>query len=246
MSGKIIITRPIDQGKEFASLIMSKIDKIKASDIIFEPMLEIIHIDVDIKEGQKYGGVIVTSANALHIVEKNPDLKNIPFYCVGKKTGQKLENIGVKHIIEIAKTSAEILDLINKHRVKNFLYLRGKDISCDLIKNSDFTVTEAVCYEAKKVDKFSDSFLNYISNNNACLITFFSRRTAENFVQLLSIVNKKNPVDLDKIHVLCISDSVLECMNIDFKKGHSFVSVSPDIEGMLDAVDSYIALADKI
>jgi len=239
MGSKIIITRPIDQGKEFASMIISKIDKIKATDIIFEPMLEIIHIDVDIKKSQKYGGVIVTSANALHVIEKNPNLKNIPFYCVGEKTSQKLENIGVKHIIEIAKTSAELLELINKHCVKNFLYLRGKDISLDLTKNNDFTVTEAVCYEAKKVDSFSDNFLNYISNNNDCLITFFSRRTAENFVQLLSILNRKNPVDLDKIHVLCISHSVLECMNIDFKKGHSFVSVSPDIEGMLGAVDSY-------
>ncbi len=238
---KIIITRPIDQGKEFAQLIMSKIDNIKATDIIFEPMLEIIHIDVDIGGVLKYDGVIVTSANAIHIIKKNPDLKNIPFCCVGKKTAQKLKNIGVQHIDIIAKTSAELLDIINKRRVKNFLYLRGKDIFFDLAKNSDFTVTEVVCYEAKKVDRFSNDFLKYMSDNKDgdCLIAFFSRRTAENFVRLLSILNRKNSVDLNKIHVLCISDSVLKCVDINLKKGRSFISVSPDVEGMLDAVDSY-------
>ncbi len=241
MSGKIIITRPLDQGREFAEQIISQINNVEIEDIIFEPMLEIIPIDIHIENPDIYDGIIVTSVNAIHVIRKNPCLKDIPFYCVGDKTAKKLENSGVKQIKVIAKTSRDLMQVVKMGDIKNLLYLRGKDISFDLtlnLKNSGITVTEAVCYEAKKLDKFTEDFSSFISSGKDCLITFFSRRTAENFVQLLSGLNNKNSVDLDKIHILPISDSVLECLNI-FRKEQCYVSDTPDIEGMLTGVGNY-------
>ncbi len=222
---KIVLTRPQQQSEFFLQQIIENLQSVNmaadAGDFLIEPMMKIENKDITLPDLANYDGVITTSLHARKIIPAN----------------KKCYNVG-----DYADTARELTEKIineNKSEKRRFLYLRGKDISFDIkgvLEAKSHIVDEIICYEARAVDKFSQDFLDYLSNNNISAISFFSKRTANIFIKL--VYKYKIIDDLRDIKVLCISNSMLECCHSIFGNNIE-VSSTPDALGMLEIVKNH-------
>ncbi len=188
------------QGLSFVQKLCQDIPDIDISNFLFEPLIEIHQRKVILPDLDIYDGVIVTSRHGKCALPENYKCYSVGDYA---PTARAL----TKRIIDE-----------NQNKKLHLLYLRAKDISFDMkseLENSGHEVDELMSYEAVANYKFSSEFLVALRNNEISAITFFSKRTAEIFIK--SVHKYKIIDDLKEINLLCISDSVLECLNSIFE-----------------------------
>ncbi len=207
---KIVITRPNEQGLLFAKQVGGD-----AGDFLFEPLIEINHLNIDLPDFDMYDGFIVTSGHAKDIIPK----------------GMTCYSIG-----DYAPTASELADKINQQNEKlRLLYVRGADISFDMVgalKNHQ--IDEIIVYEAVSSDSFSNEIIHSFKNNEIGEVVFFSKRTAEIFAKLAI---KHDILDnMGDIKALCISNSMVECLNPVFGDNIE-VSSKPDALAMAQMVN---------
>ncbi len=218
---KIIITRPKLQGLAFAKKLCQKNIDIDFAGFMFEPLIEVKQRKVDLPNLDAYDEVIVTSQHGRYALPKN-----YKCYDIGTCT-------------PTARDLAEKIINDSLDKKLRFLYVRGADISFDMksaLENHGHEVDEIVSYDAVANHDLSSDFLTVLKNNEISAITFFSKRTAEIFIK--SVYKYKIIDDLKDIKVLCISNSVLECLDSVFKNNIE-ISSSPDVFGMVEIVTNY-------
>jgi len=249
---KIVITRAADQGREFVDQVCGTVPNLSEDDFIYEPMLDIETHEVDISSVQ-FDACIVTSANAIPALKENAHYLGKPIYCVGEKTAQKIKAVLPSAVIHHYNTAQELISSIGGQNIHNrFLYMRGRDTSVDMgneLGQYKKTVHDVVCYTAKRAGKVSDVFINALMKDQIGCVCFFSRRTADIFIDVLKEYAKQSDqkyVDLIKFDVLCISEAVLNCFNTDNITLNAMVSATPDASGMVQVIEEYLrSQADK-
>jgi uroporphyrinogen-III synthase len=116
------------------------------------------------------------------------------------------------------------------------LYLRGRNVSYPLDKELatlGFKVEAPIVYEALCSKAFSPSCQAALKGGGIEAITFFSKRTALNFMRL---VEKHSLADrLRGIKALSISKPVLECVQAG-NWLETYTAQTPDRSGMVDLV----------
>ena len=248
---KIVITRAADQGREFVEQVLEIMPNLSHDDFMYAPMLEIETHAVDISSVE-FDACIVTSANAISAVKQNAHYLSGTIYCVGQSTAEKVKAVLPNAVIHHYHTAKELITSIGAQNAHNrFLYLRGRDTSVDManeLGQFDRAVHEIVSYTAKSITDLQDEFINALLNDQIGCVTFFSRRTAEIFLEVLTgYANQSNQkyVDLIKFDVLCISQGVLNCFDTDNITLNAMVSATPDAKGMAQIVMKYVTSAEE-
>ncbi len=209
---KIVITRPKEQGLNFARQTCLDMDS-----FFFEPLIKIKYLDVTLPDLDLYDGVITTSIHAKAVL---PD--NYPCYDIGNYAPR-------------AKDLADKIIRENRDKNLHLLYIRGADISFDMKEAlSQYQVDEIINYKALAVNGFSSELIQAFKSGNIGAVTFFSKRTAEIFVKLA--ISQGVLHYLSDIKALCISSSMVECLHPVFGNNIE-VSNSPNARAMAQLVN---------
>lgn len=223
----ILITRPKEQSQELAQFLANHGFK-----PFIEPLFTVEKLDVKAQlsslKKSEISAVIITSANAVFAVVESDLPRDIKIFAIGKKSAQKLLEIGFKNVVFSPENSAESLKKLiikNQHDKSGFiLYFHGSVISLDFKKTLakfGFKVKKILAYKTTGIKFFSDEFLEFSRKNSFEKVLIFSQKNAKNFVNL---VRKFNLLEyFGSARILCLSQKILsEIEKSDLKNSATF------------------------
>jgi uroporphyrinogen-III synthase len=188
-----LITRPIDQSHEVAKLL-----KAKLISCIIDPLIIIQNItfsDQELNElfKQQFQAIIITSTNAIKALALITNIRSIKIIVVGQKTYVNAINLGFNDVVFGANNANDLTSfLINNLSPSNgtIFYPRADHITIDIatiLVKCGFSVIQKIIYKSIAATKFNDQTIDALRRNKLEMAMFLSKRTAENFIQLISI-----------------------------------------------------------
>lgn len=134
----ILVTRPAPDNVRTAVALRER-----GYDVHLAPMLRMETVAFALDDASTFGGIILTSANAVRALAQHPartNLIGLPAYAVGEQTAQAARAAGFEKVTVAAGDSAALRDLIaaqtaprrNAARRLPLLYLAGATPSRDL------------------------------------------------------------------------------------------------------------------
>jgi uroporphyrinogen-III synthase len=236
MSGYIMITRPSDDAYDYALDLEAEGFK-----TFVEPMLKIEPKKFAKPDIGRYQALIFTSANAVRVFSERTSRRDIPVYAVGDHTRDEAFAVGFDDITTAQGTGDDLVEVIKANlsdKSRPLLHVCGVDVARpidEMLAESQIQVERCVVYKAGLVDRLSDEAIARIKNNKIQAVTFFSKRTAENFVRLVG--DAALLPYLHSIKTLCISTPVLECVQ-PFQWQDTYIAETPSREAMLALLKS--------
>ena len=241
----ILVTRPEPEASGFCQMLVDMGVSAKPA-----PVLERRTQEFDAARLKTFKYIIFTSPAAVRSMptRKRDYFGTLPkAYCVGPATTQAAKAAGFRVVKSPDGTAEDLCAHILKTHKKpkaseKFLYCHGQHTSfpmAEQLEDAGHGVENAVVYEAQKVEALSENTVNAILNGEVTHICFFSRRTAENF---MDIAGKQELTQaLSGIKALCISESVLGCVGVE-SWADGLVSETPDGFGMLSLIRAEVGL----
>jgi len=243
MGGYVVITRPQPDANDYALEL-----KAEGYQCLVEPMLRIDPMPFEIPNLSDYDGVLVTSANAVDCYRRGgAGVATVTVYCVGKHSAQAARDAGFDDVFSVDGTGADLLMhvlTLDDVKDKRFLHLCGRHIAFPIVgklNEAGVAADMLVVYEAVQAAVFSDDFVRYLRDGKIEVVTFFSKRTAEAFVDLVreNFNESESEALFSGIKSLSISTAVLECVRV-LAWDASHVSDTPDRAGMLALLQAYV------
>lgn len=221
---KILITRPIDEAKALAE---------ELADLGYQPVIsplleiELFH-NLDFQIFDKYDGIIISSRNAIKAIARAN--KSLKLFIVGEQTTEAAKKLGFANSIYMGANIEKLKEAM-QHR-NNLLYLSGVDISDDLSSlENKFDRLEV--YQAKRVESAPGNFLDFIKLHNLRLCLFFSKRTAQIFLDFVK--EYKLESYCGNIIVLSLSANINDCLK-DLNLHSYYISEEPTLRSMIDSI----------
>ena len=229
-----LLTRSIKQSNELKKNI-----NLKNFNFFNCPMLKIKPIKLtksQIKEIKVADAIIFSSANAVNISRNYLNSFSNKVFCVGDDTKSACLKNNIKNV---SSSDGNVNDLINlitkkiKDRSKKLVYISAKQTAVNLpliLKSKKIYVKKIVIYESKKIKTIQKPILNLIRLNKLNFITFFSKKTAQAFNELIS--KYKLHKYLNSIECISLSKEIEELLKKNnFRK--YYVCSNPDRESFL-------------
>ncbi len=239
MNKKIVVTRPFDKSNDLIDYICADIPFLSQNDFLVSPLLEVTTINAHMSDHEIYDALIITSANALHILKGRQEWLSKPIYIVGYNSSQYYKNIGGIGELFVFETARQMSRELAKSSGGFFLYLRGRDISVDMQCIEGISVKEKICYEAAQVNSLSTDVIQAINNHDVGCVLLFSKRTAETFSHIIK--GEKLEHNISSIQVLCMSSQVATGLPSSFS-GIINVANRPNEQGMIDLLRSTVVV----
>jgi uroporphyrinogen-III synthase len=232
----VLITRPIEDADDFAR-------EVRALGLtpLVEPMLGIVPVDYVMPDLKDYPALVFTSANGVRVFGCPSEAAEMSVFAVGAHTAEEARKHGYQKIFTAGGDANDLAALINKKFAGSvrILHIRGEHTAIDLseiVKHERITVDSVTVYTARSEDHFSPVCRDAIATGTAGAVTFFSRRTAENFVRLIE--EEGLSANLSGIKALCLSPSVLECVQGTHWAG-AYSARQPEKAAMLDLLKAH-------
>ena len=228
----ILITRPAEDAVDYAASLQAE-----GFRTFSESMLKIIAQDFKTPDLSNYQGLIFTSAKAVRLFAPSCPERDMDLFCIGKNTYEQAREFSYFNLHNSNGGGAELIAFILKRSAKKsgkpFLHICGAHVAQPIDKMlaaEGVQLDRLVIYRAEKAKALSRDCIQKIQNRDISTVTFFSRRTAENFITLM----EKHQLlgTLPHIKALCISDNVLECVQ-SYPWAATHVAGQPDRQGML-------------
>ncbi len=240
MSGLIVITRPQPEADDYAQEL-----KAYGFDVFVEPMLIYQSVDFIKPDFSDYDGVLLTSSQALAaFFDQYSAADAMRFegrvHCVGKHTARQARAYQFKNVVSVDGTGKDLelhVSMLENAQRGRFLHVRGRDVAFpigDSLREKKIAIDDLVVYEAVPVGGFSHAFADLLGRGAIGVVTFYSKRTAENFLHLIKGSGFEST--LSGIKALSISPRVLECVRMHLW-ADLYVSETPDREGMLKVLN---------
>jgi uroporphyrinogen-III synthase len=219
----VLVTRTINQAQELVQTLENQ-----GITTFVEPLFSVEKIEVKTQFTQEISAIIITSSNAASGIISLNLPKTIKIFAVGKKTAQKLSELGFSNIIFPQENSAAaLLKLITEnHKDKTglILYLHGSIITLDFekeLKDSGFNVKKLLTYKTHEIANFSPQLLKFLQQNNFDHILFFSQNGVKIFFNL---AKKHNMLEyFTRTRLVCLSQRILtETQKFNFKNSATF------------------------
>ncbi|MCE7887442.1 MAG: uroporphyrinogen-III synthase [Alphaproteobacteria bacterium PRO2] len=232
----VLITRPIEDADDFAREVRGL-----GLNPLVEPMLGIVPVDYKMPDLKIYPAIVFTSANGVRVFGCPPGMADILVFAVGAHTAEEVRKHGYHKIFTAEGDANDLAALINKKLLSpvRILHIRGEHTAMqldELLKHDRITLDSVVVYTARSEDQFSPVCRDAIAKGTLEAVTFFSRRTAENFVHLIE--KEGLSAKLSGIKALCISPSVLECVQGTHWAG-AYSARQPERAAMLDLLKAH-------
>ncbi len=203
---KVLVTRPLDQSKNFATLLSEK-----GLQSVICPLIEITNIKKINTLEVVEKSILLTSQNGLCALEDID--RSTKIFLIGKETYKQAKEKGFTNCYYLGK---DIKDLkINLPRDEKILYLSANEVTDNL--NEFSNVTRDIVYRSELVYQTKEIFFKFFNEKETKIITLFSLRTAKNLIYL---INKYNMyLQCEHIIVVSLSAGINEVLrNIPFRK----------------------------
>ena len=234
---KLLLTRPLAQSEVYAKDL-----KDIGVEALIASMLEIEPRAFTMPDISAFQAILFTSMNGIEQFCAQHGAVDLPVYVVGDASADCARQYGFVDV-QVADGDAQSLATLLKTTLKpedgGLLYVRGEDISYSLTPSLDahgFSVCECAAYKARQIEHLSDDVVAALCGGEIGAVTFFSKRTAENFVKL--ILHEKLEQALSNTKALCIRDSVVGCVQSLPWEG-IYVAKTPDKEAVTALVQEH-------
>ena len=230
MSRLVLVTRAMEQAKEFAAEIQS----IGAVPVI-QPLLDVQYESVDLQKIKRPDAIVLTSSHSIKFRQIPALWQDIPVFCVGERTEIVARAAGAKNCISGHSGVDDILVQIRKKisAGQTILYLCGEHTSRNMKQAlSAYHLQSVVTYHAKAVDVFSQDMIDSFYRLHT--ITLFSPRTGLILKQFMDKHNFNHFAPT--INLLCLSAPVLESVK-DMKWKSCYVADSPTQSSMVNKLN---------
>ncbi len=180
----------------FLLLTRPSLDSIKTKNILkkyghkvyIEPMFKIKHLQTRLV--QDFDIIISTSSNGIRALNKISQERSCSVITVGNSTMEVARELGFANVTSSNGNVNNLILYLKEHRLQKFklLYVRGKEISCDLKKvltEDGFIVEEVILYESINRQKLTRKCKDFLLANMIDGILFFSVKTAKTFCSLV-------------------------------------------------------------
>ncbi|NBX53225.1 MAG: uroporphyrinogen-III synthase [Proteobacteria bacterium] len=213
----------------------SKIRSIKLSNYLtkngaknfFQPLFSVKKIiSENLLSSKNNSPIIISSANAIHILKKYNFSKDITIFCVGKITAQKLKNLGFVNVIHPQINSGkELSKIIIAHlNPREIFYFRGEKISFDFVKfleKKGFKVNSEIVYKTCEISKFSEEIINLVKLKYFDEVLIFSQNSLEIFYK--NCINHNLIEYFNSSNIMCMSNKIAKnARKIGFTKVSTF------------------------
>lgn len=178
------------------------------------PLLEIAPVPVP-RELPSFDAVLLSSANALHGVDRLALNSRPPVYCIGVYTADAARNTGLFSDIHVADGDSKSLHtlLCNAPKDYRLLHLRGEDISESLqqvLSEVSQTILPLPVYSSISRAELPADIQAEIRAGRVRAVTLFSMKTADLWRSLVDAYELK--AYMKAITPLCLGKSVLNSL----------------------------------
>ena len=237
----VLVTRPLPDGATTAADLRAR-----GFEVVAAPMLRFEPFGFDTKAEVPYGGIIVTSANAVRAVEShlaNSPLLELPLFAVGERTAATARVAGFGKVFSAEGDAAALRDLIveaakaKKLKKKSpLLYLAGEELARDLaaeLHERGFGVVTHIAYRMVPAKSLPSEVVDGFAAGRIEAVLHYSRRSARAFVEAA----RTGGVEISALALpqCCISAAVAEIVR---EAGATQVSVAarPDENALFEAL----------
>jgi len=233
-----LLTRSIKQSNELKKKINLKNFNFRKC-----PMLKIKPIKItksQINEIKTADVIIFSSTNAVSVSRKYLNSFSNKVFCVGDDTKTACLKNNIKNVISSDGNVYDLIKLITKkikNRSKKIVYISAKQTVVNLpliLKSKKFDVKKIIVYESEKIKNIKRSILDLIKSNKINFVTFFSKKTAFAFNQL--VLRYKLQRYLMNMECISLSNSIEQIVKKNnFKK--YYVCSNPDRKSFLKLIN---------
>lgn len=206
MSKLVLITRPIEQAREFAE----QITELGFAPLI-QPLLEIEYLQFSLDRITKPAAIILSSRQSIQNSDMPVEWLSLPVFCVGEMTEHIARQKGFLNVISGHSGLVDLLPAITSQIPVggNLLYPRGEDVRHDLqLLLPDYKIHDVITYRARHVSRLDPDVLEKFAQID--VITLFSARSG---AVLRQLIHENGLISYIKnINLLCLSPSVVESM----------------------------------
>ena len=232
---RALITRPLEDTAEVARALERR-----GIVPVIEPMLNVRPTGTRIDVGAMQA-VLLTSRNGARALAAATDERAVPVYAVGDATAALAREAGFRRVESAGGDAAALarLAIARLDPADGPLFHVAGTVAAgelaDILTQNGFAMNRKVLYEAAPVDRLSDGLSEMLSRQQIDMALFYSPRTAETFVGLLSHAGLKDAAAT--IICVCLSPAVADAAAaLDWRD--IAVATRPDGDAMLAAVDA--------
>ena len=176
---RIALTRPQADAERSASALRAL-----GHDVLVAPLMRVEPIAADLSGD--WSAVVITSANAPMVIEKNLELVKLPVYAVGERSAQAARAAGFTQVMSAGGDAHDLVQLIvARHRdEKPLLYLAGEDRAADLVgelARHDIPADMRIVYRAVTAP-FPPALTDALRAGTLDAVLHYSKRSAENYI----------------------------------------------------------------
>jgi len=180
---RIVVTRPQEDSERTAGALRAK-----GHVVLVAPLLQVERVKAELRTN--WGGVIITSANAVNALAAHParaGLTKLPLFAVGQRSAEAARQIGFS---DITVAGGDVRDLVRTLVARcadaqaPLLYLAGEDRATDLVGEligRGIAAEMAVIYRAAAAP-FPPFLIAALQRGEADAVLHFSRRSADSYL----------------------------------------------------------------
>lgn len=246
----VVVTRAGNQADSF----IEQLYETGAEPLSF-PVIEMVEpddtatLDEAMQNLGQYHGVIFTSVNGVRWFMKRlmqheldiRELKGVRVYCIGPKTGQEVEDLGIRVDLVPEEFVAEsLIEYIGQENIsgKRFLLPRAqiaREVLPDELRKLGAEVDVAPAYKTVLPDTDISQLKERLQAGTIDIVTFTSSSTVKNFVEMIGPELKDS---LEKVTLACIGPVTAKTAeNMGLTVGVQAKEYT--VDGLLTAMESH-------
>jgi uroporphyrinogen-III synthase len=212
---RVLITRPRDEAEALAG----RIESLGFIPLI-DPMIEIRMLSKVSIDSRNLQAVVFTSANGVRALANAPDgaafFHDLTVFAVGTATAAAARAAGFTAVIEGPGTVEDLARIIADRCSPSrgpLLHVSGSVVARDLaplLAETDLTVNRAVLYESVQATQLQGETRDGFAHGTIGAVLFFSPRTAQTFVNLVTAANLVGT--MGSVVALTLSPAVAEAL----------------------------------
>jgi uroporphyrinogen-III synthase len=207
---RMLVTRPEPDAQ-------ATVMRLNALDIEAQavPLMRRVGLDTPLPPPENFAALALTSANALRALADRGAIaayRHLPVYAVGARTAFEAEALGFARVTTADGALGDLVNLIVHAGIEGrVLHLAGRHLAGDLARSvaaGGISVETVPLYEMAAVGALPEALCRQIEAGGFAAALFYSRRTAEIFVQVMG-ERLAGTVARD-LEMLCLSEAVAE------------------------------------
>ncbi len=226
---KIWITRPTVDALRFCKEFEAAQLPLLLAPTLYS-LLDVEFLDLDPQlflKAPSVGAFVATSRNGVRALSQMKDLEkfsHLPFFTVGKATGELARSFGFEDIRVGPGRAEELLPLICEYDRSNddgdpkrILNLRGDEQAFQLkaaleteLPSMNNQFEDVLCYRMKEAKELSKKLFNELKNKEIRAVVLMSPRTARVYGSLMKFYDFKQVVA--QIQHFCLSEAVADVL----------------------------------